>query len=101
MPYHLTVFRVVPLTPDTCRFHYEFHLRKGAGIVDRLRGWLTLLASLYILKEDFGVLLPFQAGLKAAGNRSVIFHREERPLAYFHSVVDRYLAVSDGSPVER
>jgi hypothetical protein len=91
MPYHLTVFRVFPITPDTCRFHYEFHLRERAGLVGRLRGWLTLLASLYILKEDFRVLLPFQSGLKAAGTRSISFHAEERPLEYFHTVIDRHV----------
>ncbi|MBI3784768.1 MAG: aromatic ring-hydroxylating dioxygenase subunit alpha [Deltaproteobacteria bacterium] len=91
MPYHLTVFRVFPITPDTCRFHYEFHIRQKANLVDRLRGWLTLMASLYILREDFGVLLPFQAGAKAAGNHRIPFHSEEQPLAYFHGVVDRYL----------
>jgi phenylpropionate dioxygenase-like ring-hydroxylating dioxygenase large terminal subunit len=97
MPYHLTVFRVFPITPDSCRFHYEFHLRDKAGPVGRVRGWLTLLASLYILREDFKVLLPFQSGLKAAGNRAVVFHREERPLEYFHSVIDRHLDESHPS----
>jgi hypothetical protein len=98
MPYHLTVFRVFPLTPDTCRFHYEFHVRERAGVVARLRGWLTLLASLYILREDFSVLLPFQAGLKAAGSRPIVFHREERPLEYFHGVVDRRIEESAATP---
>ncbi|MDX2167120.1 MAG: aromatic ring-hydroxylating dioxygenase subunit alpha [Deltaproteobacteria bacterium] len=91
MPYHLTVFRVFPLTPDTCRFHYEFHLRRRPGLIGRLRGWATLLASLYILREDFGVLLPFQSGLHAAADRRIWLHREERPLEYFHAVVDDYL----------
>ena len=95
MPYHLTVFRVFPITPDSCRFHYEFHVRERAGIVGRMRGWFTLLASLYILREDFSVLLPFQAGVKAAGKGSILFHAEERPLAYFHAMIDRYL--SDGN----
>jgi Rieske 2Fe-2S family protein len=100
MPYHLTVFRVFPITADTCRFHYEFHLRERAGTLGRLRGWLTLLASLYILREDFKVLLPFQSGLHAAGDRAIAFHREERPLAFFHAVVDRYVnghATADGA----
>jgi phenylpropionate dioxygenase-like ring-hydroxylating dioxygenase large terminal subunit len=97
MPYHLTVFRVFPITPDTCRFDYEFHLRERAGIVGRLRGWLTVLASLYILREDFGVLLPFQSGLKAASSRTIRFHREECALDYFHSVVDQYLDGGDAS----
>lgn len=97
MPYHLTVFRVFPITPDTCRFHYEFHLRKQAGPIARVRGCLTLLASLYILREDFSVLLPFQSGMKAAGNTRIAFHREEQPLAYFHAVVDRHLR-DDDSP---
>jgi len=91
MPYHLTVFRVFPITPDTCRFHYEFHLREKAGSVGRVRGWLTLLASMYILREDFGVLLPFQSGLRAAGSRALTFHREERPPEFFHGVIDRYV----------
>lgn len=95
MPYHLTVFRVFPITPDSCRFHYEFHLRDKAGPVGRVRGWLTLLASLYILREDFKVLLPFQSGLKAAGDRAIAFHREERPLEYFHGVIDRHLDGAD------
>jgi phenylpropionate dioxygenase-like ring-hydroxylating dioxygenase large terminal subunit len=90
MPYHLTVFRVFPLTPDSCRFHYEFHIRRGAGAIARLRGWLTLLASLYILREDFGVLAPFQAGVRVA-HGTIPFHSEEKPLAYFHAIVDRYL----------
>jgi phenylpropionate dioxygenase-like ring-hydroxylating dioxygenase large terminal subunit len=94
MPYHLTVFRVFPLTPDTCRFHYEFHVREHAGVIARVRGWLTLLASLYILKEDFRVLLPFQSGLKAAGTRNIAFHAEEQSLAYFHTVIDRYIGAS-------
>jgi hypothetical protein len=97
MPYHLTVFRVFPITPDTCRFHYEFHVRERAGIVGRLRGWLTVLASLYILREDFGVLLPFQSGLKAASSRTIRFHREECALDYFHRVVDQYLDGGDAS----
>lgn len=92
MPYHLTVFRVYPLTPDTCRFHYEFHLRRGAPLLGKLRGWLTLLASLYVLREDFGVLLPFQAGVKAAGDQAIPTHREEQPLVYFHGTIDHYLA---------
>jgi phenylpropionate dioxygenase-like ring-hydroxylating dioxygenase large terminal subunit len=99
MPYHLTVFRVFPVTPDTCRFHYEFHVRERAGVVARLRGWLTLLASLYILREDFSVLLPFQAGLKAGGSRPIVFHREERPLEYFHGVIDRRIEESAATPL--
>lgn len=91
MPYHLTVFRVFPITPNRCRFHYEFHVRERAGAVARLRGWLTLLASLYILREDLRALLPFQAGVEAAGSQHIPFHREERPLEYFHGVVDRYV----------
>jgi phenylpropionate dioxygenase-like ring-hydroxylating dioxygenase large terminal subunit len=91
MPYHLTVFRVFPITPDTCRFQYEFHLRHRAGLIGRLRGWITLLASLYILREDFGVLLPFQSGLKAATSRSVLFHREEQAIQYYHGVIDRHV----------
>jgi phenylpropionate dioxygenase-like ring-hydroxylating dioxygenase large terminal subunit len=91
MPYHLTVFRVFPITPDSCRFHYEFYIRAKAGPVARVRGGLTLLASLYILKEDFRVLLPFQSGLKAAGNRAILIHHEERALEYFHGIVDRYV----------
>jgi phenylpropionate dioxygenase-like ring-hydroxylating dioxygenase large terminal subunit len=97
MPYHLTVFRVFPIRADTCRFHYEFHLREKAGLIGRVRGWLTLLASLYILREDFKVLLPFQSGLQAAASRAIDFHREERPLAYFHGVVDEYVNRRDGS----
>jgi phenylpropionate dioxygenase-like ring-hydroxylating dioxygenase large terminal subunit len=95
MPYHLTVFRVFPITPEQCRFHYEFHIRERAGFVGRLRGWLTLLASLYILREDFRVLSPFQAGVTAAGSQSIPFHSEEGPLEYFHGVVDRYI---EGEP---
>jgi hypothetical protein len=91
MPYHLTVFRVFPLTPDSCRFHYEFYVRQLAGVVGRARGWLTLLASLYILREDFRLLVPFQSGVNAAGTRTMPFHREERPLEYFHGVIDRYM----------
>lgn len=91
MPYHLTVFRVFPITADTCRFHYEFHLREKAGPVGRVRGWLTLLISLYTLREDFRVLLPFQSGVKAAGNRTIPFHQEEHPLEYFHGVIDRHV----------
>lgn len=91
MPYHLTVFRVFPLTADRCRFHYEFHLRARSGAVARLRGWLTLLASLYILREDLRVLRPFQSGVEAAVTQVIQFHREEKPLEYFHGVIDRYL----------
>jgi len=98
MPYHLTVFRVFPVTADTCRFHYEFHLRERAGAVGRLRGWLTLLVSLYTLREDFRVLLPFQSGVKAAGSHTIPFQREEHPLEYFHSVVDRYVYANGASP---
>jgi phenylpropionate dioxygenase-like ring-hydroxylating dioxygenase large terminal subunit len=97
MPYHLTVFRVVPLTADTCLFHYEFHLREKAGVVGRLRGWATLLASLYILREDFRALLPFQSGQHAAGDRAIAFHREEAPLAYFHGVVDDHVNRPDSA----
>ena len=96
MPYHLTVFRVFPINADSCRFDYEFHLRNRAGAIGRLRGWLTLLASLYILREDFGVLRPFQAGLKAAADRTILFHEEEKPLSYFHGVIDRYLSNAAG-----
>lgn len=91
MPYHLTVFRVFPLTPDRCRFHYEFHVRARPGAVARLRGWLTLLGSLYILREDLRVLRPFQSGVQTAVNQTIWFHAEEQPLEYFHGVVDRYL----------
>ena len=96
MPYHLTVFRVYPITPDTCRFEYEFHVRAGAGVVARARGWLTLLASLYILREDFRLLEPFQRGVTAAPGEPIAFHREEQPLAYFHRVLDEQVgAVAD------
>jgi phenylpropionate dioxygenase-like ring-hydroxylating dioxygenase large terminal subunit len=91
MPYHLTVFRVYPITPDTCRFDYEFHIRGGAGLVPRARGWVTLLASLYILREDFGLLEPFQRGVTAAPDQPIAFHREEQPLAYFHRVLDDHI----------
>jgi phenylpropionate dioxygenase-like ring-hydroxylating dioxygenase large terminal subunit len=91
MPYHLTVFRVFPLTADTCRFHYEFHVPKHPGPIGRLRGWLTLLGSLWILREDLRVLSPFQAGVKTAPDGAILFHREEQALEYFHSVLDRHL----------
>ena len=90
MPYHLTVFRVFPITADTCRLHYEFHVRQHAGLVSRVRGWLTLLASLYILREDLRVLPPFQAGVKAASRQPLRLHREEQALEFFHRVVNRY-----------
>ena len=35
MPYHLTVFPVFPITPDSCRFQYEFHVRERAGTLGR------------------------------------------------------------------
>lgn len=91
MPYHLTVFRVFPVTPDSCRLHYEFHVRKHAGLVARLRGWLTLLASLYILRQDLVALPLFQSGIKAAGSDRIRFHREEAALEHFHSNLDRHL----------
>jgi choline monooxygenase len=91
MPYHLTMFRVYPITPDTCRFDYEFHIRAGAGLVARARGWVTLLASLYILREDFALLEPFQRGVTAAPDHPIAFHREEQSLAYFHRVLDDYI----------
>jgi phenylpropionate dioxygenase-like ring-hydroxylating dioxygenase large terminal subunit len=91
MPYHLTVFRVFPITASSCRFHYEFHVPRGAGPIARMRGALTLAASLLILKEDFEILPLFQAGVKTAAKRSIRFHREERPLEYFHGVLDRHL----------
>jgi phenylpropionate dioxygenase-like ring-hydroxylating dioxygenase large terminal subunit len=97
MPYHLTVFRVFPLGPDRCRFDYEFYVRATAGAIGRARGWLTLLASLYILREDLDILLPFQDGVRTAAPRPITFHREERPLAYFHAVVDRHLAGETGA----
>jgi phenylpropionate dioxygenase-like ring-hydroxylating dioxygenase large terminal subunit len=90
LPYHLTVFRVFPMTPDTCRFHYEFHLRRHAGVAGRIRGWLTLLASLYILREDFRLLAPFQSGVRSTRGRAVTFHQEEIALEHFHGVLDRY-----------
>lgn len=92
MPYHLTVFRVIPLTPDTCRFHYSFHVRQDAGALPRLRGYLTLLASRYILEEDFALLRPFQLGNRAAGKQRLHLHREEGPLAWFHGTIDRLIA---------
>lgn len=98
MPYHLTVFRVFPLGPDRCRFDYEFYVRGTAGLVGRARGWLTLLASRYILREDFGVLLPFQSGVRTGAPRAVMFHREEQALAHFHAVIDGYVAAADAAP---
>jgi hypothetical protein len=97
MPYHLTVFRVFPLSPDRCRFHYEFYLRARPGAVGRLRGWLTLAASLLILREDVRMLAPFQSGQQAAGSRPIVFHPEERPLEYFHGIVDRYVGDDDAA----
>ncbi len=97
MPYHLTVFRVFPLTVDTCRLHYEFHVRRPAGFVARARGWATLLGSLLILREDLRLLPEFQAGVAAAGNRPVPLHREEEALAFFHDVLDRHLAADPPS----
>jgi phenylpropionate dioxygenase-like ring-hydroxylating dioxygenase large terminal subunit len=91
LPYHLTVFRVVPLTPGTCRFHYEFHVREHAGVVARTRGWLTLLASLYILREDFRVLRSFQSGLETGAPRPISFHRDEHALEYFQGVLSDYV----------
>lgn len=96
LPYHLTVFRVFPLTADTCRFHYEFHARAAAGPVARLRAGLTLLASLYILREDLRVLERFQAGARVAGGEPIPFHREEQALEYFHRAIDRHVA--EGAP---
>lgn len=92
MPYHLTVFRVFPLTAETCRLHYEFHVRRGAPPVARARGWATLLGSLLILREDLRLLPRFQAGVAVAGDHPVPLHREEEALAFFHRVLDRYLA---------
>src|SRR5262249_59073779 len=74
MPYHLTVFRVFPLSPHSCRFHYEFYLRARPGTVARLRGWATLAASLVILREDLRMLSPFQSGQQAAPSRALAFH---------------------------
>lgn len=91
LPYHLTVFRVLPITATSCRLHYGFYVRRRPGAVALLRGWATVLASLYILREDLKMLGPFQAGVNAAGRHPLSFHREERPLEYFHGVVDDYL----------
>lgn len=91
MPYHLTVFRVFPVTADTCRLHYEFHIRRHAGLVARARGLATLLGSLLILREDLRLLPEFQAGVAAAGDHPVPLHREEEALGFFHAVLDRHL----------
>ena len=56
------------------------------------RGWLTLAASLKLLREDFAMLAPFQRGGQAAHRQEISFHEEERALAHFHRVVDGYLA---------
>lgn len=92
LPYHLTVFRVFPLTPDRCRFHYGFYLRHRAGWLARIRGFATLAASRYILSEDVKMLPIIQAGTNAAGAMPISFHSEESPLAHFHRVIDDRIA---------
>jgi phenylpropionate dioxygenase-like ring-hydroxylating dioxygenase large terminal subunit len=91
LPYHLTVFRVFPLAPDRCRFHYEFHVRDDASVLARLRGQLTQLASLRIVREDNATLELVQRGV-ATGRQAIPLHREEGAIAHFHAVVDRFVA---------
>lgn len=90
-PYQLTVFRIFPITKDTCRFHYEFHVRHDASLLTRLRAWVTLAISLRIIGEDNSILGPFQKGVSAVGRQSIPLHSEEIALEHFHRVVDRYL----------
>lgn len=97
LPYHLTVFRVFPITPDRCWFHYGFYLRRRAGWFARIRGFATLAASRYILSEDLKMLPIVQAGANAAGAMPITFHSEESPLAHFHKVIDDRIGA--GPPV--
>jgi phenylpropionate dioxygenase-like ring-hydroxylating dioxygenase large terminal subunit len=92
LPYHMTVFRVFPLGVESCRFHYEFHVREGASPLALLRGRLTQLASARIVEEDNAILGLFQRGVAAAGRQAIPLHREEEEaLEHFHRVIDRYV----------
>jgi choline monooxygenase len=92
LPYHMTVFRVLPLGVESCRFDYEFHVREGASPLALLRGRLTQLASARIVDEDSAILGLFQQGAQAAGRQAIPLHREEEEaLEHFHRVIDRYV----------
>jgi Rieske 2Fe-2S family protein len=96
-PLHLTVHRVFPVTADTCRIHYEFHIREDASVLARLRGQATLLASLWIMREDLSVLAAFQRGA-SSGLRPVALHPSELALKHFHRSVERFTGAAARSP---
>ena len=94
LPYHLTIFRVFPVDPHTCRFHYGFYKRKGATGLEWLRAHATWLASRYILLEDFKVLKAFQEGAASGRHQTHRFHAGEVAMAHFHQVLGRWMGVS-------
>lgn len=92
LPYYMSVYRVTPMGAGRCRLHYGFYLRRRGGVIATLRGAATLAASLFILREDLRLLPEYQRGVASLGDLPLHLHREEAPLAYFHRVVDRFLA---------
>jgi phenylpropionate dioxygenase-like ring-hydroxylating dioxygenase large terminal subunit len=95
LPYHLTVMQVFPdlADPSRCRLRYSFSLRRGASGLERARAYATWLASRYILREDLVVLRLYQGGQRTGRLRQQNLHDAENASAWFHDVLDRWIAV--------
>lgn len=91
LPYHLTVMQVFPIDATSCRLHYLFCKRRGAGGLELLRAHATAAASRYILMEDLEMLDRFQAGIATGRLKTQVLHDEEAAISHFHSTLNRWV----------
>ena len=78
-------------SPDRCILDYAFYKRRGAKGLEWLRAYATWVASRVILKEDLDIVGQYQAGLRRAETEAHHLHEEERVVACFHGVINRWM----------
>jgi hypothetical protein len=92
LPYHLTVMQFIPTeSPDHCILDYAFYKRRGARGIELLRAYATWVASRVILKEDLDIIGQYQAGLKRAETVAHSLHDEEKVVACYHGIINRWM----------
>jgi choline monooxygenase len=92
LPYHLTVMQFIPTeSPDHCILDYAFYKRRGARGVEWLRAYATWVASRVILKEDLDIIGHYQAGLRRAETPAHHLHNEEKVVACYHGIINRWM----------
>ena len=63
LPYHLTIMQLFPVAQNSCVMRYRFCKRRGAGILENSRAYVTWLASRFILYEDAVLYPAIQQGM--------------------------------------